>query len=788
MSNIGPKFQLTLPKRSARKFSPRARAKLLWALLRGAGVVLVFALIWGPWFSYNQVPEVRLAPDTIERARRIPGDALLAELGGYNLHQALLWADDRQLVTAAEKLLVGRIELPGFQADTIAPPLNATTMASGPTKWQLFVHSLGLPRVLLDAYKVSDRTEFLDAAAEYLLAYDTYEGSGWAPGGYLWKDEWRGFVRNDHAVAARVSVLTEFWRLYRRSPSYRPDVAEAVFRMAGRAAYLLADPSRFTVATNHGIMQNLAACNVGLSFPTLPGAEGRCRLAFKRLDEQLAFLIDDEGFVHEHSPGYQGYAVVLMGIALRYLTLSEQEISQRWLQKYQAAQRVYAELRRPDGSLPVFGDTDGSGGVGPVVFAELRRPDGSLPVFGSTDGGLGGAGPIVFAFDDQGRAGRPAQRRWSPKDAILLAPIAGYCLWWDGLTDWPNPRRLSQTAIAWSYFHGMAHKHADEMSLGVWAAGTSWWANVGYWSYDAAGREEAESWEGANAPHLVDERTDSPRETNLRYHGRNNHLAVIDLERRGPGLYIVRRQIVYIGPRLWIIIDTSSGVQGARTRTTWTTSPSVRLTESGASGAYKLTDGSTGKSLHAFFDGAPGTALRTIEGSHSPFGGWSVVGGMARPAPAVVVERPVDGSWALAAWSLADKPGFELGLTGAPRMQRWTGADDWELNLPTGAGRVTLKRRQGQVDMSVPSGRIWSLQLEPGADVSQAKTNLATALASASKKYGTANMSVTYRAKVTVVLLVALLLNAVIEPSRRPRASPCVLPRTGSLLCQPRGG
>ena len=105
-------------------------------------------------------------------------------------------------------------------------------------------------------------------------------------------------------------------------------------------------------------------------------------------------------------------------------------------------------------------------------------------------------------------------------------------------------------------------------------------------------------------------------------------------------------------------------------------------------------------------------------------------------------------------------------------MQRCTGADDWELNLPTGAGRVTLKRRQGRVDMSVPSGRIWSLQLEPGADVSQVKTNLATALASASKKYGTANLSVTYRAKVTVVLLVALLLNAVIlRVIRRFRAA-----------------
>ncbi len=711
------------------------RAGLLAALLRGAGVALVFVVIWGPWFAFNHVPEARLGPDMIEEARRIPDDALLAELGRYNLHQALPWADDRQLVKAAEKLLLGRVELPGFQAGTVALPLNAAAMASGPTMWQLYVHSLGLPRVLLDAYKADGRAEFLDAAAEYLVAYDAYEGSGWAPGGYLWSDTWRRFVRNDHAVAARVPVLTEFWRLYRRSPNYRPDVGEAVFRMAARGAHLLADPSRFTVATNHGVMQNLAACNIGLSFPTLPGVEGHCRLAFKRLDEQLAFFINDEGFVLEHSPGYQEFAVVLIGIALRYLTLSEQEIPQLWLRKYQAAQRVYAELRRPDGSLPVFGDTDG---------------------------GAGGAGPVIFAFDDQGRAGRPAKRVWSPKDAVLLAPVAGYCLWWDGLDDWPNPRRLSQTAIAWSYFQGMGHKHADEMSLAVWAGGTSWWANVGYWSYDAAGREMAESWEGANAPHLVDERTDCPRETRLRYHGRDGRLAVIDLERRGSGPYGARRQIVHVGPRLWIVIDTSAGVKGARTRTTWTTSPTVRLTENGAGGAYTLTDGNSRQSLRAFFDGAPGTVLQTIEGSRSPFGGWSVVGGMVRSAPAVVVEWPADGSWALAAWSLADEPGSEPGLAGAPRMHRWTGAEDWEVILPTGAGRVTLQRRQGRVDMSAPAGHIWSLDLESGPDVSRATADLRAAFAAASKTYGTADMSGTYRVKVTVVLLVALLLNTII--------------------------
>ena len=64
--------------------------------------------------------------------------------------------------------------------------------------------------------------------------------------------------------------------------------------------------------------------------------------------------------------------------------------------------------------------------------------------------------------------------------------------------------------------------------------------------------------------------------------------------------------------------------------------------------------------------------------------------------------------------------------------------------------------------MSMPSGRNWSLDLELGPDISRATNFLRSALSAASAKYYTKDMSVAYRAKVTAVLLVALLLNAII--------------------------
>ena len=732
-------------KRALPELGARTRwAKLLATILRGAGVVLVFALIWGPWLVYNEVPEARLESGVIEKARRVPDDALLDELASYSLGMSFPWETRGQLLEAAEKLLIGQIELPGFQTGRFESPFHADTMAYGSGKWQLFIHSLGLPKVLLDAYQADGRPDFLRAAADYLVAYDAYEGGGWKPGGYLWRDTWSRYVRNDHAVAARVPVLAQFWKLYRNSPDYRPDVAKAVFRMVARCAYLLSDPSRFTYATNHGVMQNLGLLNLSLSFPTLADVEGNSRLAFNRLDEQLTFFLDDEGFVLEHSPGYQSFGIRLMGIAFRYLTLLGLKIPEPWLRKYQKAQQVYAELRRSDGTLPVFGDTDG----GPDV-----------------------AGPVVTKIDDAGHAGRLIEQAWSARDERLFAPVAGYCVWWDGLDNWPDPDRLSQTAIAWSNFAEMGHKHADEMSLSVWAGGTSWWANVGYWPYDDTERGMAESWEGSNAPHRIGEPPDGARETRLRYHGREGHLAAIDLERRGSGSYRARRQVVHVGPKLWVVVDTSSGNEGNRTRTIWTTTPGVRLTETGAGGAYTLQDRSSGQSLQAYFLGDTGVTRRTVEGSRSPFGGWFVVDGMIRPSPAVIFERPADGSWSLAVWSLTDGPVSGPELTGVPRMLHWAGDENWELVLPIADGLLKLQRRQGRIDTSSTQDSTGSLDLVPGPNVSNARAELHAAFAAAAVKYGVADMSGVYRLKVTMVLLAALLLNTVVlRFSRRFRA------------------
>lgn len=283
-------------------------------------------------------------------------------------------------------------------------------------------------------------------------------------------------------------------------------MAKDIFQLVARSGQLLAKPSHFTFATNHGVMQNLALWQICLAFPTLPNVEFYKQLALERMRDQMSFYINDEGVVLEHSAGYQKAGLEFIGMAFKHLTLMIVPIPEEWRVKYAKAKDFYAQLKRPDGSLPMFGDTGG---------ASFR--------------------PFVTKVDSNGKSEiLNYSKNWIPKQSGSLYPVAGYCVWWDGLDGWPNEEALSQTVVAWSYFPGHAHKHADEMSVLLWATKHNWWTNIGYWPYGPKGRSEAVSWAGSNAPHVVNEPNNSKRQTRLLGYGWSDSLAVTDLERKWP--------------------------------------------------------------------------------------------------------------------------------------------------------------------------------------------------------------------------------------------------------------
>ncbi|PYM94867.1 MAG: hypothetical protein DME04_06350 [Candidatus Rokuibacteriota bacterium] len=685
----------------------------------------VLGAIWFSLVDHYYVSRPTITAALIDQAREAPADPVLDELSGIRFFANEFAALDRaQTVAVAERILQGELALPGESPRKISLQFDPRDIDQGPPSWQLRLSTLVVPRVLLGAYRITGRDDFLFAARDMILGLASYERRTVLPKGKLW---------NDHAVAERMLALAEFWTLYRHHPRYDAQTARDVLTFVARSGRLLADPSHFTVATNHGVMQNLALWHLSVAFPSLPDASRYRQLALERLREQMAFYVNDEGVVLEHSAGYHEAGVQFLSLAFRYLSLLDIPIPAEWREKYRRAADVYAELRRPDGSLPVFGDT----GHGPNARC-----------------------PAVTDLGDDGRAA-PLHHRadWSPARVHVSYPVTGYSVWWDGLQRWPASRELAQTVVAWSYFPGQAHKLADEMSVLLWARGSTWWTNVGYWPYGVGGRREAESWGGSNAPHLAGESDASLRTTRMLAEAATEGVAYIDLERKGPNGYTARRQVLHADKTLWLVLDHTTGRPGDRTTTVWTTTYEVTMSDGPVAASWELRQVSTGDALTAFIVGSAGTSARAYRGSEAPFVGWLAGPAGGRPASAIVVEQPANDAWAATVWSLSDdRPGARR-VVAQPEMRAWAGPEKWTLLVPAEKGTVELSREVDKVFVRAGGARDpVHVMLARPESVDQKIAEIRASYQRAIAKYPPFRDVIDYRLKATYVVIGALLL------------------------------
>jgi hypothetical protein len=90
-----------------------------------------------------------------------------------------------------------------------------------------------------------------------MLEMANFEGKAWLDRGFLW---------NDHAVAARARTLADFWHMYRRRQDRRRLPSLCGDSPPAQASFL---PSHFTFATNHGVIQNIALWQLCIAFTGL---------------------------------------------------------------------------------------------------------------------------------------------------------------------------------------------------------------------------------------------------------------------------------------------------------------------------------------------------------------------------------------------------------------------------------------------------------------------------------------------------------------------------------------
>ena len=249
---------------------------------------------------------------------------------------------------------MGKLALPGFPATSLVLPFSSDDFRISRRVSGSRSRATSLP---ISCWLRSTRPGEISSlilARDMILAWNRYEQQAWLPNGYLWNDL--------NAVAVRVRVLGEFL-----VGACIASGLTTILRWVGRSFHRLPAtgiPSRTLptspFSTNHGEMGNLALLHLELAFPTLPDAARYRSIALERLDQQLPFLVGDDGVIRENSAGYQSFGLNVLGMIFRTMTLLGTPVPEVWQSKYELGIHVFEQLERPDGTLPTTGDTDGS--------------------------------------------------------------------------------------------------------------------------------------------------------------------------------------------------------------------------------------------------------------------------------------------------------------------------------------------------------------------------------------------------------------------------------------------
>lgn len=217
---------------------------------------------------------------------------------------------------------------------------------------RLWINSLVTSHALLKLGRESQRIDYVSLAGDFVKSYFDFCDRGDGVFVDAWKDE--------HAVSNRLFVLTAFLV---DSLKYHEEEVVSQARLiyiAERHANWLADEKNY-VKNNHGVMMDLALAQFGLFIKLIDMsmAEKYIEIAINRLGMMFDLTFDAEGCCTENSPSYHFVNYSLFSAIEQFLNKHDLlKTDNQWKLTLSKARKVGNLFMRPDGSIPVIGDSE----------------------------------------------------------------------------------------------------------------------------------------------------------------------------------------------------------------------------------------------------------------------------------------------------------------------------------------------------------------------------------------------------------------------------------------------
>lgn len=336
-----------------------------------------------------------------------------------------------------------RLKFPGFPEVFADRPIDWLMDPFNNKSWRWSLHVLRIIDGCFDEEGGLTSPAFLEASISSWL--DEFSGRS--------KDTlYPAFCWNDHSAAVRLMRLLRVYEAVGKAPDrVSAGFAARLYLSIIEHLAFLSREDIYNRRTNHGMDQSIAlieggkAVNIGLF----------TELGLSRFLDELAFAFTSEGAHKENSPGYHAYALRRFAEAVnrnRALFKPHEKII---LEKFNGALMFLALALRPDGALPIIGDSSEKGCDYLASIPILAE----APAFKR----------FLLARGGGARGKRP------PMGARAL-PESGWAFFRGGAD---NDFHLVYKAGSLSRFH----YHQDEGSFVLYARGEDWIIDSGRYNY-----------------------------------------------------------------------------------------------------------------------------------------------------------------------------------------------------------------------------------------------------------------------------------------------------------------
>lgn len=278
------------------------------------------------------------------------------------------------------------------------------------------------------------------------------------------------FAWHDHATALRAEQIALLVHCIERLGCWNSCGGEAAADRLTEAladhADMLSHDEFFSRHTNHGLEQArvLLMLATALEESSDPLTTEWRACALERIAGELRHAFTDEGVHVENSPAYHAFVFkIFLGIVSEYPADALGPLHQWMTQVGPKALDFLACVLRPDGRLPIIGDTAALPVTDSFRAVFVGRREYKAFLYATTQGAKGAA----------------------PTKLQRVYPNSGYAVF---RSDWPTPEQFRHAlhTVVKAGAISQYHRQQDDGSLVLWNEGEDWLIDSGLFNYNEA--------------------------------------------------------------------------------------------------------------------------------------------------------------------------------------------------------------------------------------------------------------------------------------------------------------